>query len=115
MTWKGKTRPPKEPERPETVDQGVSAIQAFVIQRFDRRDGTGVDWVLVVEALFQTAFLLLGRAQEDRRRRIAASVHADAYDRLVESAADPQAQSKREPSGGAPKKTFNMTMDLKPR
>lgn len=114
MTWKGKTRSPKEPERPETVDQGVSAIQAFVIQRFDRRDGTGVDWALVVESLFRTAFLLLGRAQEDRWRRIAASVHADAYDRLVE-AADLQPQAKREPSGGAPTKTFNMTMDLKPR
>lgn len=69
-----KYRPPVPP---------AEQLRALGFELFDRRDGTGADWPKLTDCLFRLAFQSLDKLPEDERKRMAAKVHAAAYDRVL--------------------------------
>lgn len=61
------------------------------VEIFDRLDGTGADWPLMVESMFRAAFVALDKLPQDTRRRIANRAHDGAYQRLTD---DPEAANR---------------------
>lgn len=79
-------RGPQQPlSPPVTAEEGGKRILAATVATFDRKDGTGADWPLLVEAIFRAGFEACGRLSQDDRRRLLARVHAGAYERLTSS------------------------------
>lgn len=89
---KSRSRTGKTPAPPpSTPEDGAKRIAAQLVGIFDRQDGTGADWPLVVESLFRAAFAALDRLPADAKGRTARRIHAGAYERMTaeESTAKP--------------------------
>jgi hypothetical protein len=80
---------------------------------FDRKDGTGADWALLLESLFRAGFEIADKRPDDEARRsLMRRVYTGAYDRAAGSSgadgttpAGPPALAPdaREPTPGAPR------------
>lgn len=79
---KGKDKFPKVPP-PDNIAEGAKRTHVAITAVFDREDGTGADWPLMVESAFRAAFGMLDKLPKDMRRKVAARVHEGAYTRLV--------------------------------
>ena len=72
---------------PATAADGAARIRALLVTEFDRQDGTGADWLLLLESLFRAGFQIAdGRPDDGARRSIMRRVHEGAYNRLTEQA-----------------------------
>lgn len=69
---------------PSTAEDGAKRVTAATVPIFDREDGTGADWSLMVESMFRAAFAALDKLPQDSRRRIANRAHDGAYQRLTD-------------------------------
>lgn len=85
-----RSKPPALPP-PSTIEDGAKRLGVAAVQVFDRLDGTGADWRLMVESMFKAAFSALDKLPEDDRRRIAGRAHEGAYNRL---AGNPEASNR---------------------
>ena len=84
---------------PETID-GPACVRQFVVELYDRRDGTGVDWRMIADTLFKAAFQVLDRVADDpQKKAIACRVHAGAYRRMTGEAEGESGGSERPGQG----------------
>ena len=97
---------------PETID-GPTCVRQFVVELYDRRDGTGVDWRMVADTLFKAAFQVLDQVPDDAQKKaIAGRVHASAYRRMTGDAegdsggSEGPGQGSRSPAHSARLKAF---------
>ena len=74
-------RPPATP--PGSAEEGSALITAAAVSIFDKRDGTGADWRLMVESLFKAAFVMLEGLPEDGRHKVARRVHEGSNHRML--------------------------------
>jgi hypothetical protein len=76
-----RTQPPRPPAAPPaTVEAGAARVRALLVSLFDRKDGTGADWPLMLESLFRAGFDITDGRPDDETRR---SVHEGSYTRLA--------------------------------
>lgn len=80
-----RTQPPRPPAAPPaTAEAGAARVRALLVQLFDRKDGTGADWPLMLESLFRAGFEIAdGRPDDEARRAIMRRVHEGSYTRLA--------------------------------
>ena len=80
-----KTSPPRPPAGPPAnAEEGAQRVRALLVQTFDRKEGTGADWPLLLESLFRAGFQITDERPDDEARRLLMRrVHAGAYDRLA--------------------------------
>ncbi len=56
----------------------------MLVPVFDRKDGTGADWPLLLESVFQAAFQFTdARPDDDTRRALLRRVHEGSYRRMT--------------------------------
>ena len=57
MPGKRRTQPPRPPAGPPaTAEEGAARVRALLVKAFDRKDGTGADWCLMLESLYRAGF-----------------------------------------------------------
>jgi hypothetical protein len=80
-----RTQPPRPPAAPPaTAEAGAARVRALLVPVFDRKDGTGADWPLLLESLFRAGFEIVdGRPDDETRRTIMRGVHAGSYSRMT--------------------------------
>src|ERR1700674_3428986 len=80
-----RTQPPRPPVGPPaTAGEGAARVRALLVQTFDRKDGTGADWPLLLESLYRAGFQITDeRPDDEARRSLMLRVHAGAYDRAA--------------------------------
>jgi hypothetical protein len=78
-----RTQPPRPPAAPPaTADEGAAKIRPLLVKLFDRKDGTGADWTLLLESLFKAGFQITDeRPDGDARKALMRKVYIGAYDR----------------------------------
>ncbi len=85
-----RTAPPRPPAGPPAnAEEGAARIRAAVVKLFDRGDGTGADWKLLLESLYRAGFKMVddqlaGEARQALMRR----VHEGAEVRITGGYAD---------------------------
>ena len=78
-------------------------MSAAVVSIFDKGDGHGADWRLLVESMFKAAFVMLDGVPEDQRRSIARRVHEGSYNRTLPGPVETDSEpSKTGPEGANP-------------
>jgi hypothetical protein len=60
-------RPPAGP--PADAEEGALLVRALLVQTFDRKDGTGADWRLMLESLYRAGFRIADDQLDDDARR----------------------------------------------
>jgi hypothetical protein len=51
---KRRTQLPRPPAgSPATAEEGAARVRALLVRTFDRKDGTGADWLLMLESLYR--------------------------------------------------------------
>lgn len=104
-----RTQPPRPPAGPPAnAEDGAARVRAALVKLFDRQDGTGADWRLMLESLYRAGFGIVDQQPNDEARRsLMRRVQEGSYSRLTgepdESKRD-YAEAVRAPSN---------TMDLK--
>jgi hypothetical protein len=95
------TQPPRPPAGPPaTAEEGAQRVRALLVQAFDRKDGTGADWRLMLESLYRAVFRIADdQLGDDARRKIMRRVHEGAEVRLTGGYADGSAASNADPAG----------------
>jgi hypothetical protein len=85
MAGRRRTQPPRPPVGPPAnAGEGAMRVRALLVQTFDRKDGTGADWALMLESLFRAGFQITDeRPDDEARRALMLRVHAGAYDRAA--------------------------------
>ncbi len=101
MPGKRRTQPPRPPAGPPaTVEEGAARVRALLVKAFDRNDGTGADWRLMLESLYRAGFKIADdQLEDDARRSIMRRVHEGAEVRLTGGFADGSGASKTDPAG----------------
>jgi hypothetical protein len=93
-------RPPAGP--PADAEEGAARVRALLVQAFDRKDGTGADWLLMLESLYRAGFKIADeRPDDEARRKIMRRVHEGAEVRLTGGYADGSGASNSDPAGPA--------------
>ena len=68
-----------------------------MLKLFDRKDGTGADWRIMLESLYRAGFQMADKwPDRDAARSLMARVHEGSYRRMV----DESAPSNSDASGG---------------
>jgi len=81
---------------PASSGEGAAYLQAVLIDLFDRRDGTGADWVLMLDSVFRAGFAIADeRLSDDTRRRLMQRVYTGAYDRAAGNSANGKAEPEK--------------------
>jgi len=94
-----RTTSPRQPAGPpEDADVGAAWTQSLLVEAFDRQDGTGADWPLMLESLFRFGFRsidrhLQGPAREKLLRRIEVSLYNRLAGNLDENKIEPSVTS----------------------
>lgn len=80
-----RTQPPRPPVRPPVdAGDGAARVRDMLVKLFDRKDGTGADWPLMLESLFRAGFHITdGRPDDDARQSIMRRVHEASYSRMT--------------------------------
>jgi hypothetical protein len=96
-----RTQPPRPPAGPPaTAEEGALRVRALLVKAFDRKDGTGADWLLMLESLYRAGFGIADdQLDDDARRPIMLRVHEGAEVRLTGGYADGTGASKTDPAG----------------
>lgn len=96
-----KTSPPRPPAGPPAnADEGAQRVRALLVKTFDRQDGTGADWRLMLESLYRAGFRIADdQLDDDARRKIMRRVHEGAEVRMTGGYADGSGASKTDPAG----------------
>jgi hypothetical protein len=95
-----RTAPPRPPAGPPaTAEEGAQRVRALLVQIFDRKDGTGADWRLMLESLYRARFRIADQLDDDARRKIMLRVHEGAEVRLTGGYADGSGASSADPAG----------------
>lgn len=69
---------------PASSAEGAACLRSLLVDLFDRKDGTGADWELMLDATFRAAFGIADdRLDEGARRRLMQRVFTGAYDRAA--------------------------------
>jgi hypothetical protein len=104
-----RTAPPRPPTGPPAnVEEGEARVRAALIKLFDRNDGTGADWKLMLGSLFRAGFKIADdQLGDDVRRKLMMRVHEEAEVRITGGFAD--GSSAGEPG---PAKTTSPQADL---
>ena len=99
-----RTSPPSLPAAPpRSAEEGAARVSAAVVSIFDKGDGHGADWRLLVESLFKAAFVMLDGLPEDERRKIARRVHEGSYSRTLPGPlGEDSGSGNSRPAGSAP-------------
>lgn len=91
-------------------------MQAVLIDLFDRKDGTGADWVLMLDSFFQAAFAIADeRLSDDTRRRLMRRVYTGAYDRAAGNSPGGKAETENGGQGKTGAASSNTAKGHKPR
>ena len=79
------TPPSAQPSAaPADAREGAAHLQEFLVYLFDRKDGTGADWGLMVESVFRAGFAVSdAHLPEQQRRAVMQRVYIGAYDRAA--------------------------------
>src|SRR5947208_838557 len=102
-------RPPVGP--PANAEEGAARVRVALVKLFDRGDGTGADWRLMLESLYRAGFKLVDdQLPDDARRSLMRRVHEGAEVRLTGGFADGSGPGKMEPGGAeaAPSNTAGL-------
>jgi hypothetical protein len=96
MAPRRRTQPPRPPAGPpDSIEKGADAIRKAAVKLYDRQDGNGVDWSVLAEVLFKTAFDALDRLPDsDKKAAVARRVHAGAYERFLGASKSDTGESK---------------------
>lgn len=99
-----RTQPPRPPAGPPAdSEEGALRVRALLVQTFDRKDGTGADWRLMLESLYRAGFRIADdQLDNEARRKIMRRVHEGAEVRLTGGYADGSGASKTDPAGSVP-------------
>jgi hypothetical protein len=116
-----RTAPPRPPAGPPAdAEEGALRVRALLVQTFDRQDGTGADWRLMLESLYRAGFKIADdQLDDDTRRKIMRRVHEGAEVRLTGGYADGSGAGTADPAGpvAAPSNTgvFNSPVPRPPK
>ncbi len=81
--------PPKASKHPANAEDGAAAVRAALVKLFDRGDGAGADWKLMLESLYRAGFKIADdQLANDVRRSMMRRVHEGAEARLTGGYAD---------------------------
>lgn len=81
------SRPPAGP--PANIEEGAVRVRAALVKLFDRGDGTGVDWKLLLGSLYRAGFKMADdHLPDDKRRAFMRRVHEEAEVRMTGGYAD---------------------------
>jgi hypothetical protein len=95
-----RTSPPRPPAGPPAnAEEGAARLRALLVKTFDRKDGTGADWRLMLESLYRAGFKIADDHLEDDARRKMRRVHEGAEVRLTGGYADGSGASDADFSG----------------
>lgn len=85
MPKRRRGQPPRPPAGPPAdAEEGALRVRALLVQAFDRIDGTGADWRLMLESLYRARFKIADDQLDDNaRRKIIRRVHERAAVRLT--------------------------------
>jgi hypothetical protein len=77
MAGRGRrTAPPRPPAGPPaTADEGAARVRALLVQAFDRKDGTGADWLLMLESLYRAGFKIADERPDNAAMRFCPGEH----------------------------------------
>jgi hypothetical protein len=94
MAGRRHTPPPRRPAGPPvSAEDGAARVRALLVPLFDRKDGTGADWPLMLESLFRAGFQITdGRPDDDARRSLMRRVHEASYGRITGDAGGGEAE-----------------------
>lgn len=94
-----RTAPPRKPAGPpENAEDGAALVRAALVKLFDRKNGHGADWKLLLESLYRAGFDVAdGELGEEDRRNLMRLVLTGATERAAGGFAD----------GAGPNKTGN--------
>ncbi len=94
-----RTAPPRQPVLPpKDAEEGAERVRAVLVKLFDRGDGTGADWRLLLESLYRAGFRLAdAHLQADARQKIMRRVHEGAEVRMTGGFADGERAGEGEP------------------
>ena len=85
---------------PADADEGAQRVRALLVKTFDRQDGTGADWRLMLESLYRAGFKIVDeQLGADARRKIMRRVHKGAEVRLTGAYADGSGAGSVDPAG----------------
>jgi hypothetical protein len=95
-----RTAPPRKPAGPpRDAEDGAARVRAALVRLFDRKDGHGADWGLLLESLYRAGFGMADDVLGDEeRRKLMRRVLAGATERAVGGFADGSGPSKTEPA-----------------
>jgi hypothetical protein len=96
-----RTQPPRPPVGPPAnAEEGALRVRALLVKTFDRKDGTGADWRLMLESLYRAGFKIADdQLDDDARRKIMRRVHEGAEVRMTGGYADGSSASSVDPAG----------------
>jgi len=96
-----RAQPPGPPAGPPAnAEDGAARVRTALVKLFDRQDGTGADWRLMLESLYRAGFGIVDQQpDDDKRRSLMRRVHEGAEARLTGGYADGSGPSKTEPDG----------------
>jgi hypothetical protein len=99
-----RTAPPRPPAGPPAdAEEGAQRVRTLLVQTFDRKDGTGADWRLMLESLYRAGFKIADeQLGDDARRKIMRRVHEGAEVRMTGGYADGAGASNADPAGPVP-------------
>jgi hypothetical protein len=91
-----RTSPPRPPAGPPAnAEEGAAHVRAALVKLFDRGDGTGADWKLMLESLYRAGFKIADdQLTDEARQKIMRRVHEGAEVRLTGGFADGSGPSK---------------------
>jgi hypothetical protein len=109
-----RTAPPRQPAAPPAnAEEGAARIRAAVVKMFDKGDGNGANWILLLESIYQLSFSIVDeRPDDDARRKLMQRIHEDAEVRLTGGYADGMGPSKA--GSSAADSSRSNTAHLKP-
>ncbi len=82
-----RTQPTRPPAPPSPAEEGEARVRALLVPLFDRKDGTGADWRLMLESLYRAGFQIAdGWPDGEGRRSLMRRVHEGSYKRMTEEA-----------------------------
>jgi hypothetical protein len=80
--------------------EDIARVRALLVELFDRRDGTGADWRLLLESLYRAGFGIMDeRPDDEARQALLRRVYEEAEVRLTGGYADGSGPSKADAAG----------------
>lgn len=89
---------------------------ALAIQDCDRKDGSGVDWLMMVKGIFLAGFDAAKKLDDQQQRDLFQRIHEAAYGRITEGEGrDSMGQTPKPEGEGQAVRAFNQPTPKGPR